>query len=620
MEIRRQHHHCLQVIQICSNLKSGLTAAFFIALMIWSPSGFAQKSPIPIELAEIEQAIKAKALHKNHVWHALLHLDKGQPRIKDSSFILTAGTFSPYQEMLATLTYLYGDNLLAVCRFPARYLWLRIHLPLPERPIGQCHDINEFIEKAPFDELYLVFASESVTQPASMMGHTFLKLSGRNVSGETREHAISFYTDADTINFPKLLWESLISGKRGIFSLTPYQQESLKYVGEEQRNLWEFKIRTTDATRRLIRNHLFELRQTRLTYYLHSYNCATVLQNILGLIEKQVPAGAPWTTPKDVIRQALQSGLIESTNPYVSDSWIYAFLHAKEGKHFEVPPEQELKFNESFLNRASSSGRQRFLKALNNVLLEKKQISRERWEKNHAEMAQAASLASEVPLEMPSQLNPALSSGDSSASISVLSRAMGISTMLSFTPASHRLGDYHHYQLAETEVQLFSGSLEITPHNTVKLHQLTVLSTQSLPPWNNVLKPISSQTSIGFGSLTNHPDDPKSLNAQLAAGITFRVQPRLDVSFLGGGGIQSRPGESSIFTRGQISGIYRASDRTKTLVGLRQWKSPRESISSLNLQQMFYFDSGVSLQADVHVTQNSGIKRQTVGIGIQKSF
>jgi hypothetical protein len=608
------------VKQIWLNLKSGLTAAFFIALMIVSSSGFAQKSPLAIERAQIEQAIKKKGLDNNHVWHALLHLDKDQPRINDPSFILTTGAFSPYQEMLATLTFLYEGNDLAVCRFPARYLWLKTHLPLPELPISQCHDINEFIEKAPFDELYLVFASESVTQPASMMGHTFLKLSGRSGSGETREHAISFYTDADTINFPKLLWESLISGKRGVFSLTPYQQETLKYIGEEQRNLWEFKIRTTDANRALIRNHLFELRQTRLTYFLHSYNCATVLQNILGLIERPAPVGAPWTTPKDVIRQAQQSGLIESTSPYVSDTWIYAFLHAEERQHFDLPPEQELKFRENFPFRGYASPQQRFLKALNNVLLEKKQISRERWERNHADMSPTESSASEVPLEMPSQLNPALSSGDSSASISVLSRPQGISTMLSFIPASHRLGDYHHYQLAETEVQLFSGSLEITPNKTVKLHQLTVLSTQSLPPWNNVLKPISSLTSIGFGSLTNLPDDPKSLHAQLAAGITLRVRPRLDVSFLGGGGIQSRPGDSSLFIRGQISGIYRASNRTKTLLGLRQWQSPRESISSLNLQQMFYLDSGVSLQADVHATQNAGVKRQTVAIGIQKSF
>jgi hypothetical protein len=608
------------VIQIGSNLKSGLTAAFFIALMILSSSGFAQKSPIPLERVQIEQAIRTMALEKNHVWHALLHLDKGQPRIKDPGFILTTGAFSPYQEMLATLTYLYGENNLAVCRFPARYLWLKIHLPLPELPIGQCQEINEFIEKAPFDELYLVFATESVTQPASMMGHTFLKLSGASNSGETREHAISFYTDADTINFPKLLWESLISGKRGIFSLTPYQQESLKYIEDEQRNLWEFKIRTTDAIRALIRNHLFELRQTRLTYFLHSYNCATVLQNILGLIEKPVATGAPWTTPKDVIRQAQQSGLIESTSPFVSDAWIYTFLQDKEREHFELPPEQELKLSENLTLRGSSSRQQQFLKALNNVLLEKKQISRERWEKNHAEMSQKNSVINEVPLEMPNQLNPALSFGDSSVSASVLSRAQGISTMLSFTPASHRLGDYHHHQLAETEVQLFSGSLEITPHNTVKLHQLTVLSTKSLPPWNNVLKPISSLTNIGFGSLTNHPDDPKSLHAQWAAGITLRVKPRLDVSLLGGGGIQSRPGDSSLLILSEISGIYRASNRTKTLLGLRQWHSPRESISSINLQQMLYLDSGVSLQADVHVTHNYGITRQTVGIGIQKSF
>lgn len=608
------------MMRLCANLKSGFTAAFFIALMVWIPPGFTQQAPLNLEQAQIEQAIKTHALDQNHVWHALLHLDRGHPQIKDPSFILTTGAFSPYREILATLAYLYGDNDLAVCRFPARYLWLKKHLPLPERPIEKCKDISEFNEKAPFDELYLVFATESVTQPASMMGHTFLKLSGKNTSGDIREHAISFYTDADTINFPKLLWESIISGKRGIFSLTPYQQESLKYIGHEQRNLWKFKIRTTDANRALVRNHLFELRQTRLTYFLHSYNCATVLQNILGLIEKPAPTGAPWTTPRDVIRQAQQVGLIETTSPYVSDSWVYAFLRYKESEHFDGPPEEKLKFRENVGFAGASSRNQQFLKALNNVLLEKKQISRDRWEENHADLSQTASPASEMPLELPSQLNPALSPGDSSASLSILSRDRAMSTFMSFTPASHRLGDHHHHQLAETEVQLFSGSLEITQHNNIRLHQLTVLATQSLPPWNKVLRPISSQTRIGFGSLTNHPDDPKSLHAQFAAGITLRVQPRLDVSFLGGGGIQSRPADSSLFIHGQISGIYRASDRTKTLLGLRQWQSPQETPRSLHVQQMIYIDPKVSLQIDVQVTQNSVIRRQTVSIGIQKNF
>lgn len=604
----------------CATLKSGLTAAFFIALMIWSSSGFAQKSPLNIEQAQIEEAIRTLALDNNHVWHALLHLDRGHPQIKDPNFILTTGAFSPYREMMATLAYLFGDNDLAVCRFPARYLWLKMHLPLPQRPVEKCQDIHEFTEKAPFDALYLVFATESVSQPASMMGHTFLKLSGQNASGELREHAVSFYTDADTLNFPKLLWESLISGKRGIFSLTPYQQEFLKYVEDEQRNLWEFKIKTTDASRTLIRNHLFELRQTRLTYFLHSYNCATVLQNILGLIEKPAPSGAPWTTPKDVIRQAQQAGLIETTSPYVSDSWVYAFLHAQERGHFDRPPEEALKFGEILGHRGSSNSKPQFLKALNNVLLEKKQISRERWQKNHADLARTTSLASEVPLELPIQLNPARSPGDSSASLNILSQDRAMSTIVSFTPASHRLVDHHHDQLAETEVQLFAGSLEITQDNTIKLHQLTVLSTQSLPPWNSVLRPISSQARIGFGSLTNHPEDPKGLHAQFAAGVTLRVQPRLDMSFLGGGGLQTRPGDTSLFIYGQISSIYRASDRTKTLLSLRQWQSPQETPRSLHLQQMFYLNPGLSLHIDVQVTHNADTRRQTAGVGIQKSF
>lgn len=604
----------------CKTLKSGLTAAFFMVCTLWPLWGLAQTSPTDIDWLQTEKAMQLQALDRHHVWHALLHLNKGQPQIRAPGFILSQDGFTPHREMLATLSYLYGHDQHAVCRFPGRYLWLKTHLSLPELPITQCQDINEFIQKAPFDELTLVFATESVTQPASMMGHTFLKVSGQNASGQLREHAVSYYTDANSINLAKLLWESLVSGKKGIFSLTPYAREAQKYIDEEHRNLWEYKIRTTAFQRELIRNHLFELQQTELTYFLHSYNCATVLQNILGLTWAFQDFGPGWTTPKDVVRQARQSGLIEATGTFVSDQWTYAFLRPKEGSHFDPSAEDALRSTQDRPLNITSSQQTHFLKALNHVLLEKKTISPERWQKNHAQLTPPTATGSPAPLELPGELDPALSQGDRRAALSLLSRPQGWSTLLNFMPASHRLHDRHHHQIAETEVQLFSGTLEVTPKSTLKLHQFNILSMKSLPPWNKVLKPVSSQVGIGYGPLSGHPADPKTLHAHGAVGITLQLTPHLDMSFLWGGGFQTRSNTSSIFMSSEILALYRSSSSTKTLFSWRHWQSPNDHTRSIKVQQMLYLDSGVSIWADMDVTQKSGFQRHTLGLGIQQSF
>lgn len=50
-------------------------------------------------------------------------------------------------------------------------------------PRDDCSDVREFRAKAPAEQISLVFASEDLARPASMMGHAFLELAGRARSG-----------------------------------------------------------------------------------------------------------------------------------------------------------------------------------------------------------------------------------------------------------------------------------------------------------------------------------------------------------------------------------------------------------------------------------------------------
>lgn len=601
-------------------MKSGLIAAFFMAISAWAHGADPAGSGIQPVHPDIVRKIQGQGLDQHPVWHALLHLNKGQTQIQSPGFLLSNGGFSPFNEMVATLTYLYGTESGAVCRFPARYLWLQAALDLPELAITACPDILEFIDKAPFDELALVYATDSHTQASSMMGHTFLKLSGENHAGQMRAHAVSYYTDANSINLPKELWQSLVSGKKGIFSLTPYNREVEKYVDQEQRNLWEYTIRTTPMQRELIRNHLFELKQIELTYFLHAYNCATVLANILRLTENLPEPGPLWTTPQDVVRQAQQANMVVATTVRVADPWIYRHLLPAQTASFQ---REAMNFLTTEENRPALKTHPRqhpFLSALNGVLHKTQKISDARWAENERRLQALNAPMSTATVHLPNELNPALAVGDSRLALSWVSRPAGISTLLHWVPASHLLTDKPQNPQAETEFQLFSGALEITADHQLKLHRLHILSTRSLQPWDPLLKPLSRKTRIGYGAWSQHPADPKHMHMQSAWGITQRWWPQLDVSWLGGAALQLRPGASSLLATSEISAVFRTSDRAKTWLSWHHWHGRRDHMRQLKAQQTLYPKPDLTFWVDMEVTVQQDMRRHTVGIGIQKSF
>ncbi len=319
------------MIFVISLIKDGIFVAFylFVICLASKPALASETSSEQLSHEEVEELYakaKVENLSKDPVWIALIHSNNGTPEITDNSFLLSHSNFSLAEELKKTIEFLYQGNPDNVCRFPARYFWLRQQLSLPKLPLDSCPDLIEFRRKAPMEHIALVYASETASQPAGILGHAFLKISGMNGHGQEVSHAISFYTDTNTINFPKLLFDSLVTGMNGYFSLTPFDELENLYVHVEQRNLWEYQLRLNDSQRELIRLHLLELKQTRLVYFFQKYNCATVLNFILALSGKPVETEFFGVTPRDLIKHARQANLIEHTTAITSDRWLFIML------------------------------------------------------------------------------------------------------------------------------------------------------------------------------------------------------------------------------------------------------------------------------------------------------
>lgn len=535
--------------------ESGFTAAFFCFLrwcvattgLAWATSS-AAAGPDPAIVMWQTQALKHR-LDQSSKWMALLHVSEGVPRVQDGQFILSLDHFSPREELLQTIAYLYGPKSAeAVCRFPARYAWLQEEAGLPALSLDHCTELQELIARAPTDTLSLIFASENLSQPSSMMGHLFLKTSGKTTEGRKVEHAISFFTDADTINLPKLFYDSMVTGKKGYFALSPYQNEIRHYVIDEQRTLWEYELRLSAQDRTLLRYHLQELRHADITYFFQSYNCATLVKHVLAIAAPDMLQEADWwTTPKFVVRKAHEAGLIADTSVKTPSRWVVRSL--EDALPAQTVAEVGSATSQRHLpalavNTDAEVARQSFMalelaRAYNTYLYEQRRVALEDWQAldQQVKLTEQARYPG-LELQADQSKNPAQSPRDKQVSMGWQHRPGQDLLKLGLLPVSHTLADDNAQYNSENELRLFDTALLVDSRNgRVSLDHFTVYATQSMLPRDPLTGGLSGRLKIGFES---QPDTilqgRTAFLMEGALGTSWRASSDVDMFVLLGGG------------------------------------------------------------------------------------
>lgn len=509
-------------------------------------------------------------LSQSPVWLSLLHSDGVTSAISDPSFLLSGKSFSPRQELSETLSYLYSGDASHVCRFPARYLWLKSQLELPELSLSHCLDLQEFIEKAPSQQVSLVFASESLAQPASMMGHAFLKLSGQTSDGLEASHAITFFTESEGYNLPKLFIESTVLGKPGFFALSPFDDELNRYLKQEQRKVWFYDLRLDAATRQLIQYHLQELKQTKLVYFFQSYNCATLLRHVLSLSGSLPSSKDLWVSPKDVVKDVAQAGLVDGVSIDSPSGWMVRVLSdqmsadasqevatkVKRGHlgdlHFD--PNSDFDYLRFSLGQAYASYLQSEYPNDSSIKQTVKDFS-------------ALALYPDKHLNTSVALNPVSSPPDSQIIFSTSGQGAKHRQRFTLLPASHWLMDNNNAYTQETELQLMGVSAFIDQNQRVGLDQFTLYKMQSYTPYNPMVGGVSSKFLVQWGGNPfQAPNAPKGWVLSSAVGRTYQVTKDVDLfSFLGLGFGSNKQHDNIPFTA-EVGAIIREVGNMKTVV------------------------------------------------------
>jgi hypothetical protein len=518
-------------------------------------------------------------LARNPTWMSLLHFDQNRTNIPDPNFQLSSPRFSLSAELEATINAFYGPNGEAVlCRFPARYFWLKQHIQLPSLSYGLCEGLLEFERKAPVEKISIVYVSENIAQPFSMMGHLFLKISGLNAQAESVSHAISFYTDAKTFNVPKLIYESTVKGKKGFFTLSPYAEKVNSYVHEEQRNLWELDLDLSDNQRRLIQLHLYELKQTKLTYFFQRYNCATVIDFIVSLAVPEVRDSKNlWATPLDVAKKINNSNRVNSTQVQTSNRWRLRMLQTQ----LQDQLVQNIKLyveNEHGTFPLAESEEQRFLSVemahtYNDYRLEKKYISFSEWNEVNTKFDQTESLHSQHKIDLSEYKNPLNSPPDSQLLIGVANQGNNWYLRTGILPASHSVEDDNRQYFGETGLHLAALNV-LTNIDTgkTKLESFELYAAQSIIPYDEFSGGISGKFSIGVKPVY----DKRLMSQQQASisgalGYTMSLSADFDVYALAGFGVGATHKGAYLFAAPEVGLVLREVFDMKSIATVVQY-------------------------------------------------
>ncbi len=258
-------------------------------------------------------------LSQKRYWHVLLHLKNGHSEIDDPSFFLSdPGHFSARNELVATLKRLEDANESFLCRYPARIAWLKTEIPAFFDDLNDttCYKLEQTLQKEDIHYVTLVFPTAYINSPASMFGHTFLRLD-RSLDRPLIGEAVNYAAQTGEENALIYTYYGLTGGYKGYFSVLPYYKKIKEYNAMEQRDMWEYTLDLNETEIRRMLYHLYELQGVYGDYYFFTKNCS---YNLLWLLESARPQKSLTAQfrykaiPIDTVRAVRKAGMISAVH------------------------------------------------------------------------------------------------------------------------------------------------------------------------------------------------------------------------------------------------------------------------------------------------------------------
>ena len=311
-----------------------LYIVLFLFILFLTPASQvdAGERPENAYLVELINKSLQTRLASEREWHLLLHYRKdllgGSISEQDDPgfFMSPHGKTDPQAELDATLKQFFSVELVgrskqpAQCAFIARYEWLRdqLHFDETRLPPMACERFERWFVDFEAQSITLIFPSAFLNNPASMFGHTFLRIDQKGQTEQTRilAYTINFAADVP----PGTNWDyairGIFGGYSGYFSTIPYYLKVQEYRNIENRDIWEYRLNFTEHQVKRLLMHAWELGNASFDYFFIKENCSYHLLALLDYADPDLHLTEEflfWTVPADTVR------LIASKPGLVSD-------------------------------------------------------------------------------------------------------------------------------------------------------------------------------------------------------------------------------------------------------------------------------------------------------------
>ncbi len=232
----------------------------------------------------INSQIENTKLYNNTYWSKLFHYRNNKSEIaSDNFFISKNGKTNLKEELFETIAALKKGEKNVLCRFPLRVQWLKEKLPSLKNEIKyyECKDLDLYIKEINAKYASLIFPSAHINSPASMYGHTFLRIGG-NEKTPLIANAVNYGAQTEETNGLVFAYKGIFGGYQGKFSILPYYKKIKEYNNLEQRDIWEYDLNLNPKEVFKIALHSYELKDSFSYYHFFLENCS---YNLLWLLE-----------------------------------------------------------------------------------------------------------------------------------------------------------------------------------------------------------------------------------------------------------------------------------------------------------------------------------------------
>lgn len=567
-----------------------IASAFTIASL--SVSGGAYAGPDSIlppaakpddNLAELLTRSAQAQLHRDPVWQLLLQYDpnaidfwKTSSATTKSFFLSPRGRRDPRAELEATLTSFFDPDAIVKdvehpqCAFIARREFLidRLAIGEDEMPRVPCPHYDDWRKGLAATGLTLIYPEGFMNNPASMFGHTLLRIDveAESQGEEILGYAVDYTGEPGEDGGIVFIVKGILGLYPGRFGIHPYYQQLRRYAEWENRDIWEYRLDLRDDELDFLLMHLWELRGIDHPYYFFTENCSYHLFRLLELAKpalRERNAMPRFVIPVDTVRETLAvDGLVDDIRYRASPATklehelsrtpsVARELATRIARGDVAPDSDEVTaLSETDRARALDIAyemlRYSFVQGGRDQVQSRALSRRILIARSKIKVGTLTDEYQPVPIGAP-EIRPEQGHASATASLTGGYRDDEAIVDFQFRPAFQGLMDREGGYPRNMQIRFFDFNLRYFPERkSVRLEELTLIEAVSLSARSEIVKPIA--WSLGAGLATRRVTDKGELEdaavarGDIGAGLAFEPWKWLHVYGLATATLDAGPG------------------------------------------------------------------------------